>query len=97
MDRSPPGSSVMGFPRQEYWSELPSPPPGDLPDPGIKPTSPALQADSSLLSLQDPFQLLEVFAPIFRSTFLGGDWPWTFFRLMPYEILRLIQLVIPLI
>ena len=35
----------MGFPRQEYWSGLPFPPPGDLPDPGIKPESPALQAD----------------------------------------------------
>ena len=32
----------MGFPRQEYWSGLPFPPPGDLPDPGIKPESPAL-------------------------------------------------------
>ena len=29
----------MGFSRQEYWSGLPSPPPGDLPDPGIKPAS----------------------------------------------------------
>ena len=28
----------MEFPRQEYWSGLPFPPPGDLPDPGIKPT-----------------------------------------------------------
>ena len=35
----------MGFPRQEYWSGLPFPPPGDLPNPGIKPGSPALQAD----------------------------------------------------
>ena len=32
----------MGFPRQEYWSGLSFPPPGDLPDPGIEPTSPAL-------------------------------------------------------
>ena len=32
----------MGFPRQEYWSELPFPSPGDLPDPGMEPTSPAL-------------------------------------------------------
>ena len=32
----------MGFPRQEYWSGLPCPPPGDLPDPGIEPASPAL-------------------------------------------------------
>ena len=32
----------MGFPRQEYWSELPFPSPGDLPNPGIKPASSAL-------------------------------------------------------
>ena len=32
----------MGFPRQEYWSRLLFPSPGDLPDPGIKPASPAL-------------------------------------------------------
>ena len=32
----------MGFPRQEYWSGLPFPSPGDLPDLGIKPASPAL-------------------------------------------------------
>ena len=36
----------MGFSRQEYWSELPFSSPGDLPDPGIEPRSPALQADS---------------------------------------------------
>ena len=36
----------MGFSRQEYWSGLPCPPPGDLPNPGIKPRSPSLQADS---------------------------------------------------
>ena len=35
----------LGFPRQEYWSGLPFPSPGDLPHPGIKPVSPALQAD----------------------------------------------------
>ena len=38
----------MGFSRQEYWSGLPFPSPGDLPYPGIKPWSPALQADSVL-------------------------------------------------
>ena len=37
-------SLSMGFSRQEYWSGLPFPSPGDLPDPGIKPRSPALQA-----------------------------------------------------
>ena len=36
----------MGFSRQEYWSGLPFSPPGDLPDPGIDPESPELQADS---------------------------------------------------
>ena len=36
----------MGFSRQEYWSGLPFPSPGDLPDPGIKPRSPALQAEA---------------------------------------------------
>ena len=36
----------MGFSRQEYWSGLPFPSPGDLPDPGIKPGSPALQSDA---------------------------------------------------
>ena len=39
MDCSPPDSSVQGILRQEHWSGLPCPPPGDLPDPGIKPTS----------------------------------------------------------
>ena len=42
----------MGFSRQEYWSELPFPSPGDLPDPGINPGSPALQADSLLTELR---------------------------------------------
>ena len=42
MDCSPPGSSVHGISQQEYWRGLPFPPPGDLPDPGTEPTSPAL-------------------------------------------------------
>ena len=36
----------MGFSRQEHWSALPFPSPEDLPDPGIEPGSPALQADT---------------------------------------------------
>ena len=39
-------SLSMGFSRQEYWSGLPFPFPGDLPDAGIEPGSPALQADA---------------------------------------------------
>ena len=42
MDCSLPALLSVGFPRQEYWSGLPFPSPGDLPDPGIKPVSPAL-------------------------------------------------------
>ena len=48
MDCSLLGSLSMGFSRKEYWSGLPFPPPGDLPKPGIKPRSPALQVDSVL-------------------------------------------------
>ena len=53
MDCSPPGSSVHGFPRQEYGAELPFPPPGDLPNPRIEtasPVCPVSQADSLQLS-----------------------------------------------
>ena len=46
MDCSLPGPLSTGFSRQEYWSGLPSPSPEDLPDPGIKPWSPALQENS---------------------------------------------------
>ena len=42
----------MGFSRQEYWNGLPFPSPGDLSHPGIKPWSPALQADSLPTELQ---------------------------------------------
>ena len=42
----------MGFSRQEYWSGLPFPSPGDLPNPGIESGSPALQADA--LSSEPP-------------------------------------------
>ena len=38
----------MGFSRQEYWSGLPFPTPGDLPDPGMELWSPTFQADTSL-------------------------------------------------
>ena len=48
MDYSPPGSSVHGDSpiKKEYWSELPCPPPGDLPNPGTEPRSSTMQADS---------------------------------------------------
>ena len=62
MDCSLPGSSVRGeFSRQEYWSGLPCLSPGDVPNPGIDPRSPALQADS--LSAEPPGK--------FRNTGVG--------------------------
>ena len=45
MGCSPPGSSVQEFSRQEHWSGLPFPTPGNLPDPGIKLVSPALAGE----------------------------------------------------
>ena len=47
MDCRPPGSSVMGFSRQEYWSGLPCPPPEDLPDAGIELVSPVSRGTNS--------------------------------------------------
>ena len=50
----------MGFSWQEYWSGLPFPSPGDLPDPGIEPRSPTLQADS----FPEPPYGLQISSPI---------------------------------
>ena len=52
----------MGFFRQEYWSGLLFPPPGDLSDPGIEPKSPALQVDS--LPSEQPGKTIFIFFPI---------------------------------
>ena len=57
----------LGFSKQEYWSGLPFPSPGDLPDPGIEPRFPALQGDSLLSEPPDGtgvnYKLQEVTAP----------------------------------
>ena len=53
----------MGFPRQEYWSGLPFPSPGNLPNPGIQPESPAVQVDSLPLSHLGPnFYVLALYS-----------------------------------
>ena len=54
MDCSPPGSFVHGISRQEYWSGLPFPPPGDLPDPGIEPKSPKYPALAGRIFTSEP-------------------------------------------
>ena len=73
----------MGFPRQDYWSGLPFPPPGDLPKPGIKPESPvssALQADSLPAEPSEKLHWLiyyslppslSSFSPFFSPSFLA--------------------------
>ena len=57
----------MRFSRQEYQSGLPCPPPGDIPHPGIKPTSPAWQADSLPLSHQES-PMIPLTHPLWSST-----------------------------
>ena len=56
----------MGFSRQEYWSGLPFPSPGDLPDPGIKPRSLTLQADTLTSEPAGPLKSLKI--PIVEDT-----------------------------
>ena len=51
----------MGFPRKEHWSGLPFPLPGDLPEPGIEPVSPALQVASQADSLPLSHQRILLF------------------------------------
>ena len=62
----------MGFPRQESWSGLPFPPPGDLSDPAIKSMSPAWQADS--LRLSHLGRLLYYSTEVLYDITIGGKW-----------------------
>ena len=56
----------MGFPKQEYWSGLPFPSPGDLPDPGIRPESPTLQ--------EDPLVLNHLGSPVQNTDMIDGGY-----------------------
>ena len=71
MDCSTPGSLSMEFSRQEYWSGLPCPLPGDLPNPGIEPRSPTLQE-----ALGD-YETSVLFWKSVISTGLIYLWLWT--------------------
>ena len=66
----------MGIPRQEYWSWLPLPSPGDLPDPGIKPASPALAGrffiTEPLGKLIGPFTMIQITVKL-PGTQVEGD------------------------
>ena len=78
------------FSRQEYWSGLPCPPPGDLPNPGIEPRSPALQAGSLLLSHQGSPRILEWIAyPFSRGLYTHTHThTYTLFYVYVYGILH---------
>ena len=65
----------MEFPREEYWSGMPCPFPEDLPTPGIKPWSPASQADSLPFELQgspDEFYVFLFLDPLVGVSTLHG-------------------------
>ena len=61
----------MGFPREEYWSRLPFPFPGDLPNPGIKHVSPTWQEDSFFKFTFSTLSI--VFNPSFYFLFIGFE------------------------
>ena len=75
-------SLPIKFSRQEYWSGLPFPSPGDLPDPGFEPVSPALQADAlpselhllSLVISHHPYRTFVKLFPIWEDCSLPGLW-----------------------
>ena len=71
----------MGFSRQEYWSGLPFPSPRDLPDPGIKPRSPTLQADA--LTCVPPSTFLCLL--LNKSRFVWYDYSYSSFILVFIE------------
>ena len=70
----------MGFSRQEYWSRFPFLPPGALPDPGIKPGSPAVQADSLPSELPGKLPRCVVQSNADKVPASSGSWPFSFER-----------------
>ena len=64
----------MGFSREEYWSGLPFPPPGDPPSPGVEPGSPALQADALLSEPQGSSPSILWQVSFILSLNVGGGW-----------------------
>ena len=68
----------MEFSRQEYWSGLPFPSPGDLPNPGIEPRFPALQTDALLPELPGKPKYMVSFKEV--SQFGGKEYPGNLFK-----------------
>ena len=70
-------SPSMGFCRQEYWSGLPFPSPGDLPNPGMEPRYPALEADTLTSEPPGkPFIIGNRNAKVGSQEAPGVIWPW---------------------
>ena len=77
----------MEFLRQEYWSGLLFPSPGELPDPGIEPVSPALQADSVPSEshyLFRVFPLVEIYSP-FRKKKMKTVFPFHYIVIVKFS------------
>jgi len=73
MDYRPPGSSVVGFSRQKYWSGLPFPSPGDLPNPGIERASPALAGRFfTIWATREAPQVMLIYGQV--DCLSHGDW-----------------------
>ena len=90
MDCSPPGSSVHGVLRQEYWSGLPCPPPGDLPDPRIEPaslSSPALAGRLFITSAIWEAYIFKFYNLNLEKT--SSIWHWDIFLASPNLLLRI--------
>ena len=83
-----------GFSGQEYWSGLPFPSPGDLPDPGIKPGSPALQADSLPSEPTENPIYIYIYISIYIYRYI---YIYSFFRFFPiigyYKILSILPVL----
>ena len=75
----------MGFLQEEYWSGLPCPPPGDLPDPGIELGSPALHADSLPAKLPGKARLCVSVLSRFSRVRLFAT-PWTVAHQVPLSM-----------
>ena len=80
----------MGFSRQEYWSELPFPSPGDLPNPGIKARSPSLQADD--LWSEPPWKPCKIVS-IYRSFISLGRFIPKYFILFTAVVNEIVSLI----
>ena len=79
-------SPSLGFSRQEYWSGLPFPSPGDLPDPGIKPRSPVLQADT--LTSEPPGKQFQFFLRLFSNAIFSKKHSLSLSYLISSELLQ---------